>query len=1487
MATCLLSQIVAAQSVDTRFGTIVIRENAQQWYDSILNANTDGNYTVLLHLKRIPTVAERKMLAARGVFLGDYVGALTYEGLVNAKIETKSSAPDLIFGISSFEDDWKVEQAVFAALKDITKKEMELLASVISAVNEREIEVFISSIGGSIERIGLQSVGIYRITIPTSSFNKLKSYYAIKRIALVQQPQPLNYESKTASKSNIANLPAIYGGSGLKGKGVMVGIGDNSAANYHIDLKDRGINYNPQQYANHGVHISGIVSGAGIVNTKGEGVAPEASFINHLFSGIWEQTGVFYDQYNMTITNNSYAAVIRDCDYAGTYNTYSEAIDKLSLQYKDVLHVFAAGNDGFMTCNPYPAGYATVVGAYQAAKNCLVVTSTDKNYVNAKDGGRGPIKDGRLKPEITAVGVDVMSTTKVDSYLVSGGTSMACPGVSGGLALLSERYKQLNGNMNPPASVLKALILNTATDIGNPGPDYAFGFGFMNVTKALNALNKNQYVSGSVGSGGQQTYTINVPTNTAQLKVMLLWFDAPASTASIKQLVNDLDIVVTTPAFATHKPLILDATAANIMNNAVEGEDRLNNTEQVLINNPPPGVYTVTVKGYNVPFATQDYILTYDFVEQGIKLTYPTTGAQVASGDSLRIYWDASESVNTQRIEYSTDGGSNWQLIANNINSAQRHYTWFVPNGISSGKCMMRVIRNVTNEQNSTGFFVINPIPVVALATVQCPEYISIQWQAIPNVSGYEVMRKIGPAMLVTDTVTTTNFVYGGLSPDSVYYVAVRPIIDGMSGYRSMAAKRIPNDGDCTGSISDGDISVRKIENPTSGRLFTSTALTNNEVLEIALRNLDDMPVASFRVGYSVNGSVWKSKDFNLNLSANSITRVKVDTLDLSVANQYKLILAIQNLSSTDPQVMNDTIQATIRQLNNPPVSLSTNVEENFESWPIIDTQVPILGVSPDERWDYNNVNDTCRMRSFVKSDITISGNRSISLDASMHSLNNHRNELNGTYNLAAYNANNEELRYEFDYILHGYTPDDDSNAVYIRGDDTKPWVRLMSYDIKLAGTGKVGKSGSLSVTDALLSSSQNFSTSSQLMFMQNDVSLISKQNFGRGVTIDNLKMYTVQNDIQLLDVVSPIISECGLTGPQPLTIKIRNGVNQQLTNVQLYYSFDNGSIVSETLASINGKQTINYTFSNKIDLTKKGKHTLNIWLSVSGDTYLLNDSLLNYEFQNQPLIQTYPYIEDFEASDGGWFSNGIDNSWTHGVIASSKINKAASGVNGWKTNLTGIYNDYEQSYLYSPCFDLSILKNPTFRFKRAIDIENCGAVFCDGAFMEYSTNGTEWQKLGTWSEGSNWYNDTVYNMWSVENSTKWQTSSIPLPKNQTTLRLRYHFISDMGAEREGMAIDDIEVFDDLPVAVENNLLNVVPNPTKDAKVIIEWTAHGGTVMELSVFNVIGKKVYEAKATAKEGRNYNIIQTPNFQPGVYLYHIMIGDKKYTRKIVYL
>lgn len=1482
---CCLQQLRAqalpvTKQIDTRFGPLVISANAADWYNNKRN-NIPNPVQAIIHLKRLPSSYEQQQLEATGIKLLRYIDKFSYTALI--EFENKNTIiPEIVYGFSDFKKDWKIAPDVL-----INNKHSDVCVSVLHGTIENDFIQFCISLGLQPKK----AIGntYYLFAVSGSVLLRIAEHYTVSGIALYREPSALNFEAKCVTKANEANLPIASGGYNLRGKGVVIGIGDNMSGIGNIDLKDRILaNNNPQPYTNHGVHINGIAGGAGIGDIKVEGVAPMANFVNHFFSQILESTTDFYNQYNMTITNNSYAAVIRDCNYAGVYNAYAEATDVLALKHKDVLHVFAAGNDGLINCAPYPAGFGTVVGAYQTAKNCLVVTSIDKRYNNAVDGGRGPIRDGRLKPEITAVGVDVRSTNRVDSYYVSGGTSMASPGVAGGAALLTERYKQINGAVNPRADVLKALLMNGATDIGNPGPDYRYGFGFMNLPRSLIMLENNRVITNSVAHGNQQVHSITIPPNTAQLKVMLYWHDAVASTLASKQLVNDLDLVLSTPSSAQHRPLILDPTPDKILNNALEGVDRLNNVEQIVVNNPATGTYTVIVNGFNVPSPQQDYVLVYDFVPLGLKLTYPTTGAQVKTEDSLRIYWDASDNNNTQKLEITTDAGNNWSLIADNIASAQRHYVWWLPQGISSGKCRIRISRNNTGEQHSTGNFAINSIPQVTLDANQCPGYIKINWNSITNAAGYEVMMKQGAEMRIMDTTNSTTYTFAGLHPDSMYYVAVRPLIDGLQGYRSLAVKRKPFDGDCSGNISDGDMAMVRAIKPLNGRLLTSTALTSNTLLEVMVRNLDDNPINNFRISYSINGSTWKAKDYTISVPARDFFSVIVDTLNLSAPGVYSFIIAVNNLSATDIVRANDTIRYNIKQMNNFPIDLTMPMVNDFEDWTVLELINPASGISPDERWDYNNANDTCRLRSFVKPDITIKGSRSVSLDATYNTFKDQRNELSGTFNLANYNANNEEIRLEFDYKLHGYSGEEDSNKVYVRGNDTQPWQPLHAYDKKCAATGKVTNSGSLSLTDAMLAAKQNFSTSTQFNFVQSDISLIGTNSFGRGFTMDNLKVYTVQNDAQLLSIVSPIISECGLSGMQPLTIKVRNGVNQVLNNIQLYYKYDDNPVVNETIASLAGKQTITYTFNNKIDLSKNGKHTLSIWLSVNGDTYLLNDSLLNYDFYNQPLIISYPYFENFEGSDGGWYALGKSNSWAYGMPNSQLIKKAASGTKAWKTNLNGNYNVSELSYLYSPCFDITAVKNPYYRFKTAIDIENCGQVLCDGANIEYSTDGINWQRLGKFGDGTNWYNDSLHNVWTIENSVNWQSSSIKLPLSAKALRLRYRFEADLGAEREGLAIDDIEIYEEQPVVVINNLLNIVPNPVTDGKVLIDWTARAGTTVEITLHSISGKLVYQNRlSTDKEGRNRYDIQTPAFQRGVYIIQVLIGDKKFTRKLVYL
>lgn len=1376
--------------------TLHVIDNAKAWIDSATSLRDARPIQALLQFHNLPTHTQVEDFSRSGAGIQRYVGDNTYIAIIKPSATLAGLQTASLGSIINIEPQWKVSPAILNKLP-YAGGNMTVLVSFFKDIDIAPGLAYARQLGARQVPGNLEKFGKYVFSIPPANMLQLAAWYGIEYINPVTANEPLDKESKAGEHAIIANAVAAIGGYGLLGDGMTIGVGDNVSAIFHTDLKDRIINYNPAPITHHGVHINGIVGSAGIVDPKAEGMAPHAMIVDHLYDNILANTGICLQDHNMTLTNNSYAIIVGDTGYSGTYDSYAQFLDELELQYNTVQHVFAAGNDGNLNRPPYPQGFATVTGGYQPAKNNIVVTSTNKWYVNASDGSRGPVNDGRLKPEITANGVDVFSTIDFNEYLTAGGTSMASPQVAGALGLLSQRYKQLHANANPRSDLLKTLILNSTTDIGNPGPDYRFGFGYLNLYRSLLTLDSNRYVTNTITAGGQQSVTITVPPNTAKLKVMLYWHDAAASPLSAKQLINDLDLTVQEPSNTIHKPLILDPSPANILNNATEGEDHLNNCEQVTINAPAAGTYTANIFGYSQPAGDQDYVLAYDLVPTGIKLSYPILQSTAIANDSMRIYWDASDDPNSFTLQYSTDNGNNWTVIDNNIPAGQRYYTWFVPN-ISSGKCKMQLSRNNTAEIAISGTFAINPLPVVQLDSIQCPGYIRINWAAIPNASAYEIIRKAGPVMSSVDTVAATDYIFSGLATDSTYYVAIRPIIDGIGGYRSIAVFRKPDSGTCAGNFSDGDLMVSEIVSPGSGRIFTNSELGNAVALRVRLRNLDDAACTAYQLYYRLDAGPWQSYNGTFTLPANSDTIISIPaSFDLSALGTYNIEVAIKNTAQSDPVSQNDTARKVIKQLRNDPVALNTPYTDGFETMPAVTITRDSMGISPDEHWDYaNTAPDTARLRSLVNDSITISGNRSVSMDANLN-MPGAQNYLLGTFNLSAYDTATAEIRIDYDYRIAGKPKFTAGNQVWVRAadNDNLPWILIKDYDTSSI-PGLVYNSGTLSLTDAMKACSRDFGSALQVRFGQRDSGLIAMKGYGNGMSIDNFRIYLIQHDVQLLGIVGPQVRECGLGNSVPLTVKIYNSVNQVQDTVAVFYQLDNGPVVTDTIASIAAKDTIVYTFPQAMPLASQGTHTLNVWLAAAGDGYKANDSLANYVFHNEPLVTAYPYLEDFESGDGFWYSAGINNSWQYGTPASPKIHKAASGIKAWKTNLNGLYNNLETSFLYSPCFDISSLTRPMLSFSMASDIENCGGTLCDAAIVEYSFDGVGWSLLGLNGEGTNWYNQPDLQLWNRENDTRWHVASIPLPAGQHTLMLRFSFHSDQGTTREGIAVDDIHIFD-------------------------------------------------------------------------------------------
>ncbi len=250
------------------------------------------------------------------------------------------------------------------------------------------------------------------------------------------------------------------------------------------------------------------------------------------------------------------------------------------------------------------------------AKNILTVGAVDDTRNVSEFNAWGPTDDGRVKPDLVAFGVGVYSASSFGSsqYAVKDGTSMASPAVTASLSLVQQYYRNLNNDNAIRAATLKALALHTATDFGNPGPDYQTGWGYLNnagMTEIISAqatAQGTQFLHGyelSLGQDHTETIDLNMPAGTEELRITLVWNDPPGSSPALSLdpadsvLVNDLDLRVIASDGTEHRPWVLDKNQP--ASSATTGDNNVDNIEQVRISSPTTGnrAYTVQISHKN------------------------------------------------------------------------------------------------------------------------------------------------------------------------------------------------------------------------------------------------------------------------------------------------------------------------------------------------------------------------------------------------------------------------------------------------------------------------------------------------------------------------------------------------------------------------------------------------------------------------------------------------------------------------------------------------------------------------------------------------------------------------------------------------------------------------------------------------------------------------------------------------------------------------
>ncbi len=290
------------------------------------------------------------------------------------------------------------------------------------------------------------------------------------------------------------------------------------------------------------------------------------------------------------------------------------------------------------------------------------------------------------------------------------------------------------------------------------------------------------------------------------------------------------------------------------------------------------------------------------------------------------------------------------------------------------------------------------------------------------------------------------------------------------------------------------------------------------------------------------------------------------------------------------------------------------------------------------------------------------------------------------------------------------------------------------------------------------------------------------------GFAFDDIRIYEAPvNDLAIISILYPY-DNCGLTAGDSVTIKFTNTGLYKQVDFDLSYSIDGGTtfiteLYSDTIFPLD---TVIYTFTATANLSGTGLYSIVAATGLSTDDNINNDSITKPVY-HYSTIDVFPYKEDFETDDGTWYSTGYLSSWQYGIPADSIINHAASGNYAWVTNLSGVANMGEKSYLYTPCFDLSNLTKPKVNINIWYDIEPIGIRF------EYSVdNGQTWNNYGDTT--GNWYNQG-YN-W-IHQSNGWVNVERDLYGFAGIPQIQFRFNFTGTDQYSGFAVDDFTICDE------------------------------------------------------------------------------------------
>jgi hypothetical protein len=569
--------------------------------------------------------------------------------------------------------------------------------------------------------------------------------------------------------------------SGITGEGLAVSIKEKPFDQNDLDVHGRVIitDQFDETPSFHATLMATIAAGAGNTTPYAKGAAWGAGISTSDFDQLLPDDGQALTDLGISVQNHSYGVN----DIENYYGIESHEYDQSCVDFPKILHVFSSGNrgNGTITTGAYtniPA-VANLTGQFKVSKNTISVGSSDRYGNIVPLSSRGPAHDGRIKPELIALG--------------DAGSSDAAAIVSGIALLVEHAYKNIHDEL-PDAALVKAALINSAVDTGRPNVDFETGFGNANALGAIRIIENETYFIGNIAQDGEVKFDISVPANMHLLKVTLTWSDPPADPFAEKALVNDLDVILRhVQSGEEWNPWVLNSlpSISALQENATRGTDRLNNVEQITLSIPSAGDYEIVVKGFNITEGPQKFFVAYDFLS-GFEWTYPLQNDALKSNsyEILRWHWNKPPAMGT--LEYRFVSEVDWQLINSNIDLTQTWYEWTTPD--TAALVQLRLTADLETFESET-------FPISKPNRVQvgfnCDEELMLQWNKVEAAQDY-ILHSLGDKYLEPFLITADTFAVVQKNQLTTNFFSVSPsFAEGKEGLRESTINYSTQGTDC------------------------------------------------------------------------------------------------------------------------------------------------------------------------------------------------------------------------------------------------------------------------------------------------------------------------------------------------------------------------------------------------------------------------------------------------------------------------------------------------------------------------------------------------------------------------------------------------------------------------------------------------------------------------------------------------------------------